>query len=63
MVVAQLVERSLPTPQIRSLNPNMGKVLSTDCKFNRKDESEEKEAGNLKKIKGKVIKIVAFVDQ
>ena len=62
-MVVQLVERLLLTPEICGLNPNMGKVLSTDCKFNRKDESEEKEAGNLKKIKGKVIKIVAFVDQ
>ena len=31
VVVAQLVEWLLPTPEIRSLNPNIGKVLSTDC--------------------------------
>ena len=31
VVVAQMVERSLPAPEIRSLNPNMGKILSTDC--------------------------------
>ena len=31
VVVAQLVERSLPTPEIRSLNPNIGKILSTNC--------------------------------
>ena len=31
MVVAQLVERSLPTPEIRGLNPDIGKVLSTNC--------------------------------
>ena len=31
VVVAQLVERSLPTPEIRGSNPNIGKVLSTNC--------------------------------
>ena len=28
VVVAQLAERSLPTPEIRDSNPNIGKVLS-----------------------------------
>ena len=41
-----MVERSLPTPEIRGSNPNIGKVLSTNCKLNRKDEIKEKEAGN-----------------
>ena len=53
VVVAQLVERSLLTPEIRSLNPNIGKVLPTNCKLNVKDENKEKEAGNgpsLKKL-------------
>ena len=36
MVVAQLAERSLPTPEIRSLNPDIGNVyietyLSVNC--------------------------------
>ena len=31
VVVAQLVERLLPTPEIRSSNPNIGKLLSTNC--------------------------------
>ena len=31
VVVAMLVERSLPTPQIRGLNPDSGKILLTDC--------------------------------
>ena len=31
MVVAQLVERSLPTPEIGGSNPDIGKVLSTNC--------------------------------
>ena len=41
--VAQLVERLFLR---RSLNPNIGKVLSTNCKLNGKDENKEKEAGN-----------------
>ena len=32
-VVAQLVERSLPTPKVRGSNPNIGEVLSTNCTF------------------------------
>ena len=31
VVVAQLVERSLLTPEIRGSNPDIGKVLSTNC--------------------------------
>ena len=31
VVVAQLVEQSLPTPEIRGSNPDIGKVLSTNC--------------------------------
>ena len=49
--VAQLVERSLPIPEVRCLNPVIGKklfilnicVLST---VYSKDENKEKEAGN-----------------
>ena len=29
--MAQLVERSLPTPVIHGSNPNIDKVLSTNC--------------------------------
>ena len=45
-VVAQLVEWLLPTPEIHGSNPNIDKVLSTNCNLNRKDENKEKEAGN-----------------
>ena len=31
MVGAQLVERSLPTPEICSSNPDIGEILSTNC--------------------------------
>ena len=40
VVVAQLVERSLPPPAICGLNPNIGKMLSTNC--NRKDTKKRK---------------------
>ena len=47
MVVAQLVERSLPTLEVRCSNPDIGKKLSTNCTINsRKDENKEKEAVN-----------------
>ena len=31
VAVAQLVERSLPTPEIHSSNPDIGIILSTNC--------------------------------
>ena len=46
VAVAKLVERLLPTQEILGSNPNIHKVISTNCKFNRKDENKEKEAGN-----------------
>ena len=36
VVVAQLVEQSLPTTEIRSSNPIIGKNLSTNCTFKKK---------------------------
>ena len=36
MAAAQMVEWSLLTPEIHSLNPNIGKVISTSYKLNRK---------------------------
>ena len=30
LIVAELVERQLPTPEIHSLNPIIGKILSTN---------------------------------
>ena len=53
-MVAQLVERSVLTPEIRGSNPNIGKSYLPIVHLNRKDEIEEKEAGNgpsLKNIK------------
>ena len=44
VVVAQLVEWSLPTPEIPGLNPNMGKFHLPIVHLNRKYENKEKEA-------------------
>ena len=46
MVVAQLVERSLPTPEVRSLNPVIGKfyiehLLTINCIENTKNKHKE----------------------
>ena len=50
VVVAQLAERSLPTPEIRDSNPDIGNEIFIDvfiCQLlYRKDENKEKEAGN-----------------
>ena len=35
VVVAQLVEQSLPTPEIRGSNPDIGKILSSNCKIEK----------------------------
>ena len=48
MVVAQLVEQLLLTPEVRGLNPVIGEILMNIvyCQLYRKDENKEKEAGN-----------------
>ena len=43
VVVAQLVKRLLPTPEIRGSNPNIGKFYLPIVNLNRKDENKEKE--------------------
>ena len=53
VVVAQLVERSLPTPEIHGSNPNIGKILSTNYTLNEKRRKWEKRGTEwpvLKKI-------------
>ena len=51
MVVAQLVEQSLPIPEICRSNPNICKALSTYCSLNRKDKKRKRgrERPNFKK--------------
>ena len=51
VVVAQLVERLLPTPEIRSSNPNIGKFYLPIVHLNIKDKTKEKEAGNGPSLK------------
>ena len=57
--MAQLIERSLPTPEVCSLNPVISKLLYGTfvyCQLYGKDENKEKEAGMavfLKKPKTK----------
>ena len=47
VVEAQLVERSLPTHEIRGSNPVLGKLyIPIYCQLHWKDENKEKEAGN-----------------
>ena len=49
VVVAQLVEWLLPTPEVHSLNLVIGKLLYGTfayCLLFRKDENKEKEVGN-----------------
>ena len=50
MVVAQLVEGSLPTPEIRGSDPDIGKILSANCTI-EKGKNKEKEAGNGPSLK------------
>ena len=43
MVVAQFLDRSRLTPEIRGSNPNIGKFYLPIVNLNRKDENKEKE--------------------
>ena len=45
VVVAQLVERSLTTSEIRGSNPNISKFYLPIVHLNRKDGNKENEAG------------------
>ena len=50
VVVAQLVERLRPTPEICSSSPEIGKILSTNSTI-EKDKNNEKDAGNGPSLK------------
>ena len=58
MVVAQLVERSLPTPEIRGLNPDIGKILSTNCTI-EKTKIKKKRLG-MAHLSKKVVFIATY---
>ena len=48
VVVAQLVEQSLPKPEVHGLNPTIGEILLiiVYCQLYWKGKNKEKEAGN-----------------
>ena len=46
VVLSQLVEQTLPTPEISSSNPDIEIKKFIYQLYNRKDENKEKEAGN-----------------
>ena len=54
VVVAQLVERLLPTPEICGSNPDIGKTLTSNCKL-EKTKIKKKRPGmaHLKKTNTK----------
>ena len=45
VVVAQLVARSLPTPEIHGSNPFIGKIVSTNCTIKIKTKMLENRPG------------------
>ena len=45
VVVAQLVERFPLTPEIHGSNPNIGKILSTNCTYKKKRKINIKRPG------------------
>ena len=56
MALAQLVEWSLPTPEIRGSNPVIGKITNYRLyikKLKRKDENEDKKRPGLAQFKNK----------
>ena len=56
--MAQLVEWSLPTPEICGPNPNIGKFYLPIVHLNRKDQNKEKVAGTGPSFKNKTITLV-----
>ena len=45
MVVAQLVERLLPSQEIRGSNSTLGKILSTNCVIEKTKKKEKEKRG------------------
>ena len=61
MVVAQLVERLLPTPDIHNLKPDIGKILFANCTI-EKTKIKKKWLGmaHLKKTFGSKVLIIVI---
>ena len=56
MVVAQLAERSLPTPEVRGSNPVIGKNYNVPCQLYGKDENKEKKTPGISHRKKFILK-------
>ena len=52
VVVAQLVEQSIPTPEVRGFNLVIGKLYITYVSSVLKRRNKEKDAGNCPFLKG-----------
>ena len=63
MVVAQLVERSPPTPKIRSSNPDIGKILSTKCEIEKTKIKKKKPGMAFKKVASSLWEGVPVTDR
>ena len=66
VVVAQLVEQALPTPDVWGLNPVIGKLLYRTfvyCQLYWKDEHKEKEAGNGPFLKIWIVKQIPMCNR
>ena len=57
MVAAQLVERSLPTPEIHGSNLVTGKILSTNCTIELQKRQKQRKRGREMPIFKKTFKI------
>ena len=42
--MAQLIERSLPTPEIHGSNPKVGKIISTNCSVEKTEIKKKKKS-------------------
>ena len=57
--MAQLIERLLPTPEIRSSNPDIGKILSTHCTIEKTKIKKKRQAmAHLKQDLGIMLEVV-----
>ena len=66
VVGAQLIEQSLPTPEIRALNPDIGKILSANYCTIEKTKIKKKEAWNspsLRNVCGRVAQSVELLSK
>ena len=64
MVVAQLAERTHPTPEVCSSNPVIGNILHRPFiyyQLNRKDENKDKKKAGIERTIEKILRIVSEI--